>query len=48
MFCLLTINVTEFTKTDLMGTNAEINFLSVDESHTHALSRDIKHLRIDG
>ena len=41
------INVTEFAKTDLMGTNTEIHFLSVDESHTHALSRDTKHLRLD-
>ena len=30
----------EFAKTDLMGTNTEIHFLPVDESHTHALSRD--------
>ena len=40
--------VTEFAKTDLMGTNIEIHFLSVDESHTHALSKDTKHLRLDG
>ena len=40
--------VTEFAKTDLMGTNTEIHFLPVDESHTHALSRDTKHLRLDG
>ena len=32
--------VTEFAKTDLMGTNTETYFLSVDESHTHASSRD--------
>ena len=31
------IYVTEFVKTDLMGTNTEIHFLPVDESHTHAL-----------
>ena len=32
--------VTEFAKTDLMGTNTEIHFLPVDESirNTHALS----------
>ena len=44
----LNIYVTEFAKTYLMGTNTEIHFLPVDESHTHALSRDIKHLRLDG
>ena len=32
--------VTEFAKTDLMGTNTEIHFLPLDKSHTHALSRD--------
>ena len=37
-----------FAKTDLMGTYTEIHFLSVDESHTHALSKDTKHLRFDG
>ena len=42
------IYVTEFAKTDLMGTNTEIHFLPVDESHTHALSRNTKHLRLDG
>ena len=42
------INVTEFAKTNLMGTNTEIHFLPVDESHTHALSRGTKHLRLDG
>ena len=42
------VYVTEFAKTDLMGTNTEIHFLPVDESHTHALSRDTKHLRLDG
>ena len=31
-----------------MGTNTEIHFLSIDESHTHALSKDTKHLRLDG
>ena len=31
-----------------MGTNTEIHFLSVDESHSHALSKDTKHLRLDG
>ena len=40
--------MTEFAKTDLMGTNTEIHFLPLDENHTHALSRDTKHLRIDG
>ena len=40
--------MTEFAKTDLMGTNTEIHFLPVDESHTHALSRDTKHLSLDG
>ena len=40
--------MTEFAKTDLMGTNTEIHFLPVDESHTHALSRNNKHLRLDG
>ena len=43
---------TEFAKTDLMGTNSEIHFLPVDESHTHVLSRDLHtlsmHLRLDG
>ena len=29
-----------------MGTNTQIHFLSVDESHTHALSKDTKHLRL--
>ena len=40
--------MTEFAKTGLMGTNTEIHFLPVDESHTHALFRDTKHLRLDG
>ena len=39
--------MTEFAKTDLMGTSMEIHFLPVDKSHTHALSRDTKHLRLD-
>ena len=42
------IYVTEFAKTDLMSTNTEIHFLRVDKSNTHALSRDTKHLRLDG
>ena len=42
------IAMTEFAKTDLMGTNTEIHFLPIDQSHTRALSRDTKHLRIDG
>ena len=40
--------VTGFAKTNLMGTNTEIHFWSVYESHTHALSKDTKHLRLDG
>ena len=40
--------MTGFVKTDLMGTNTEIHFLYVDENHTHALSKDTKHLRLDG
>ena len=31
-----------------MDTNIEIHFLPVDKSHTHALFRDTKHLRLDG
>ena len=31
-----------------MVTNTEIHFLPVGECHTHALSRDTKHLRLDG
>ena len=31
-----------------MGTNTEIHFLPVDESHIYALSRDTKHLSLDG
>ena len=44
------LHVTVFWKTDHVVTNAEIHFLPVDESHTHALSRDTKHLSlyIDG
>ena len=30
--------MTEFAKTNLMGTNIEIHFLLIDESHTHALA----------
>ena len=41
--------VTVFWKTDHVVTNTEIHFLPVDdESHFHALSRDIKHLSLDG
>ena len=40
--------VTVFWKTDCMDTNTEIHFLPVDESHTRALFRDTKHLRLDG
>ena len=36
-----------FWKTDLKDTNTEIHFLPVDEGHTHALSRDTEHLRLD-
>ena len=39
---------TVFWKTDLMITNIEIRFLPVDKCHTHALSRDTMHLRLDG
>ena len=31
-----------------MGTNTKVHFLSVDKSHTHALPKDTKHLRLDG
>ena len=31
-------------KTDHNVTNTEIHFLPVDESYTHALTRDTKHL----
>ena len=40
--------MTLFWKTDCIDTNTEIYFLPVDESHTHALFRDTKHLRLDG
>ena len=40
--------VTVFWKTDCIDTNTEIHFLLADESHTHALFRDTKHLRLDG
>ena len=40
--------MTGFAKTDLIVTSTEIHLLSVDESHTHALSKDTKHLRLDG
>ena len=42
--------VTVFWKTDHVVdvTNTEIHFLPVDESHTLALSRDTKHLSLDG
>ena len=40
--------MTVFWKTDHVVTNTEIHFLPVDKSHTHALSRDIKHLSLDG
>ena len=37
------VYVTGFVKSDLMGTNT-----SVDKNHTHALSKDTKHLMLDG
>ena len=40
--------MTVFWKTDHVVTNTEIHFLPVDESHTHAPSRDTKHLSLDG
>ena len=40
--------VTVFWKTDHMDTNTEIHFLPVDKSHTHAVFRNTKHLRLDG
>ena len=40
--------MTVFWKTDHVVTNNEIHFLPVHESHTHALSRDTKHLSLDG
>ena len=42
------VYVTVFRKTNHMVTNTEIHFLPVDECHTHALSRDTMHLRLDG
>ena len=39
--------VTRFAKINLISTNTEIHFLFVDESHTHALSKDTTHLRLD-
>ena len=42
------VYATEFAKTYLMDTNTEIHFLPADKSHTHALTRDTKHLRLDG
>ena len=40
--------MTVFWKTNRIDTNTGIHFLPVDESHTHALFRDTKHLRLDG
>ena len=40
--------MTVFWKTDRIDTNTVIHFLPVAESHTHALFRDTKHLRLDG
>ena len=40
--------MTVFWKTDHVVTNNEIHLLPVDEGHTHALSRDTKHLSLDG
>ena len=40
--------MTVFWKTDCIDTSTKIHFLPVDESHTHALFRDTKHLRLDG
>ena len=40
--------MTVFWKTDHVVTNTEIHFLPIDKSHTHALSRDTKHLSLDG
>ena len=40
--------MTVFWKTNCIDTNTEIHFLLSDESHTHALFRDTKHLRLDG
>ena len=46
--CIPSSYVTVFWITDHVVTNTEIHFLPVDESHTHALSRDTKHLSLDG
>ena len=46
--CFTRAYVTVFWKTDHVVTNTEIHFLPVDESHTHALFRDTKHLSLDG
>ena len=48
MYICVSSNVTVFWKTDHIVTNTEIHFFPVDESHTHALSRDTKHLSLDG
>ena len=40
--------VTGFAKINLIGTNIEIHFLFAAESHTHALSQNTKHLRLNG
>ena len=40
--------MTVFWKTDHVVTNIEIHFLPLDENHTHTLSRDTKHLSLDG
>ena len=41
--------VTAFWKTDTIVTNTEIHLrMPVDESYTNTLSRDTKHLTIDG
>ena len=40
--------MTVFWKTDRIDTNTKIHFLPVDKSHTHALFKDTKHLRLDG
>ena len=45
---IASLYVTVFWKTDRMDTNTEVHFLPVDESHTHALFRNTKHLRLDG
>ena len=42
------VYVTVFWKTNRIDTNTEILFFPVDKSHTHALFRDTKHLRLDG